>query len=74
MSVSDKVKTWDGPVHRSGSDDEYETIDEAIVAAMAELDPGGTLTIHDEHCDSPDGERDCTCVPMVITKQGPGTC
>lgn len=73
MSVAKKVGEWTGPAHRTGGD-EYETLDEAIRAALDELDPGGTLTIHDEHCTSPDGETGCSCVPMVITKQGPGTC
>lgn len=46
---------------------EYETIDEAIAAALAELERGGVLTIHGEECESEDGEEGCTCEPLVLT-------
>jgi hypothetical protein len=46
----------------------YDTIDEAIAAALASLSPGDTVSIHHEECEH-DGESDdsCTCVPMVLT-------
>lgn len=50
------------------SDEEtYETIDEAIVAAMAQLEPGGIVAIHDEDC-AHDGEDEstCTCEPLEL--------
>jgi hypothetical protein len=51
------------------TNDEYETLDEAIAAAMEELDEDGILTIHSEECKSEDGEaHDCTCTPLVLKK------
>lgn len=47
--------------------DEYDTLDEAIAAAMADLDPGGLLTVHAEDCESEDGETNCTCEPLTLT-------
>lgn len=51
------------------TDDEpsYETIDEAIAVALSELEPGGTLSVHEEHCELVDEETQCTCTPMVLT-------
>jgi hypothetical protein len=42
---------------------EFDSFDEAVAHAMSELEPGGTLTIHEEDCqlvDDADGECDCT--------------
>lgn len=50
-----------------GTDDGYETIDEAIAVALSELEPGGTLSVHEEHCELVDEESQCTCTPMVLT-------
>ena len=47
--------------------DEYDTLDEAIAAAMADLDPGGVVTVHAEDCKSDDGETGCTCEPLTLT-------
>lgn len=50
-------------------DDErgYETIEEAIAAAMAELDPGGIVQIHDADCEQDDAdETKCTCEPLEL--------
>jgi hypothetical protein len=48
---------------------EYNTLDEAIAAAMEGLDDGGILTIHSEECESEEGEDDdCTCTPLVLKK------
>lgn len=55
-------------VARFDNDDTYETIDEAIAAALAELEPGGWVDIHEEHCESEDGEDGCTCEPMRLVK------
>ena len=61
---------WDDmptQVHAAGSD-QFETLDEAIVAALAELDVGGRLDIHADDCESEDGDEGCTCTPMVLYK------
>lgn len=49
--------------------DEFETIDEAIAEALAQVGPGGVVSIHDEDCEH-DGEREesCTCMPMELVK------
>ena len=59
--------------HDELSDNEpgYDTIDEAIAVALSELEPGGTLSVHEEACaladaDDPD-ESDCDCTPLVLT-------
>ena len=53
---------------RCGSD-EFETLDEAICAALAELAPGGRLDIHQPECASDDGaESTCTCIPETYIK------
>lgn len=44
----------------------FDTLDEAIAAAMTELDPGGVLTVHAEDCESEDGEDGCTCEPLTL--------
>ena len=55
-------------VHAAGSD-QFETLDEAIVAALAELDVGGRLDIHADDCSSEDGaEETCDCEPLVLFK------
>lgn len=57
------------PVHRLASDEQYDSLDEAIVAALAELDEGGRLDVHMEDCQSEDGaDESCTCVPFVLVK------
>lgn len=47
---------------------EYETLEEAIAVALEALDPGGRLDIHQDSCESEDGEHGCTCEPLVLTK------
>lgn len=47
---------------------EYATLDEAIAAALSELEPGGVLVIHADECESEDGEEGCTCTPLELTK------
>jgi hypothetical protein len=60
---------WDGASHRTDDSDEYETLEEAIAAAMADLQPGGTLTIHGEDCSvEEDGETGCDCDALVLRK------
>jgi hypothetical protein len=48
---------------------EFDTLDEAIAAALADLGPGGIVTIHEEHCaiDS-DDETACDCDALEIRK------
>lgn len=55
--------------HDELSDDEpsYDTLDEAIAVALSELEPGGTLSVHDETCELVDEETECTCTPLVLT-------
>jgi len=54
---------------RFGSDEEYDTLDEAIVAALSELDDGGRLDIHEAHCELDEDEGiECSCAPMVLIK------
>ena len=47
--------------------DEFDTLDEAIAAAMAQLEPGGVVAIHDTECEH-DGEDEdtCTCEPLEL--------
>jgi hypothetical protein len=55
------------------SDDvEYDTLDEAIAAALAEIEPGGTLSIHSEACAlrvEDEDEESCTCTPLVLKRE-----
>lgn len=48
-------------------DEGYETQEEAIAAALAELDPGGVLQVHADDCEMVDDEEQCTCVPLTLT-------
>lgn len=59
----------DTPVYVRGSDgwwtsDEYETRDEAIRAALDELEEGDTIKVHNAGCAGPD---DCDCNPQTWT-------
>ncbi len=49
--------------------EEYETIDEAIAAALSQVPDGGSVVIHAEDC-AHDGENDesCDCTPLELTK------
>jgi hypothetical protein len=49
-------------------EDTYDTKDEAIAAALVELDPDGVLSIHADDCEMEDDEDECTCIPLVLTK------
>lgn len=50
-------------------DDEqsYDTLEEALAAAIKMLDPDGVISIHSEDCGH-DGEDDtsCTCTPIEL--------
>jgi hypothetical protein len=48
----------------------FATRDEAIAAALAELEPGGTLAVHADECEMVDDEDQCTCTPMLIQVGG----
>lgn len=45
----------------------FATREEAIAAALAVVEPGGTLTIHEAHCAMRgEDESACTCTPTDI--------
>lgn len=47
----------------------YDTIEEAIAAAMAELEPGGIVVIHHEDCEQDDEDDEaCTCEPLELAQ------
>jgi hypothetical protein len=49
-------------------EDTYETLEEAIAVAMAEVDPGGEIAVHDETCAVDDQGEGCTCEPVIVTR------
>ena len=51
-----------------GDESGYDTRDEAIAAALAELDPDGVLQVHADECKMVDDEDQCTCVPLTLRK------
>ncbi len=56
-------------LHSDGIDDvaSYDTIDEAIAAALAEVGPGGIVVIHDADCEQHDADEEhCTCEPLEL--------
>lgn len=60
---------WDAEVTRCDDAAEYETLDEAIAVALAELDEGGVLAIHGEDCSvGDDGVTGCDCDVLEIRK------
>ena len=48
----------------------YETLDDAIEAALAEVDPdGGVVVVHAAWCSlDDDTEEPCDCVPMELKR------
>jgi len=46
---------------------EFDTFDEAVATAMAELEPGGVLSIHHEDCALATDGDDCDCTPWDLT-------
>jgi hypothetical protein len=48
----------------------YDTQEEAIAAALAEIEPGGIVSVHALDCEMEDDEDECTCTPMVIQVGG----
>lgn len=48
---------------------EFDTLDEAIAEALAQVTDGGVVAIHDEDCKH-DGENEssCTCTPLELVK------
>jgi hypothetical protein len=48
----------------------HKTQDEAIAAAVRDLEPGGEVVIHAPHCQQRDDRADddsaCTCTPMCL--------
>lgn len=49
-------------------DEEFKTFDEAYAHLMANLEPGGWIDLHEEHCALVDDLDECTCTPHRITK------
>ena len=47
---------------------EFNTFDEAYAALMAQLEPGGSIDLHEEDCGLVVDEPECTCTPHRITK------
>ena len=47
---------------------EFDTFDEAYAALMAQLEPGGSIDLHEEHCALVVDEPECTCTPHRIIK------
>lgn len=48
--------------------DHYDTLDEAIVAALAEVDDGGFVDVHEDDCQINDEGDGCTCEPLHLVK------
>lgn len=47
----------------------HATVEDAIAACLAEAKADGepvTVTVHERHCASPDGEVGCTCEPKTF--------
>lgn len=44
----------------------FETQWEAVCAAAAELEEGGTVWIHRDDCEDPEDSSDCPCGPMPL--------
>lgn len=49
--------------------DSYETLEEAIAALVAQLEPGAELWLHHEECEIEEGEDRCTCIPRRLTRE-----
>jgi hypothetical protein len=47
---------------------EFDSFDEAYAALMAQLDPGGSIDLHEETCALTRDEPECDCTPHRITK------
>lgn len=56
-------------LHSDGREDvvSYDTIDEAIAAALAEVGPGGIVVIHDADCEQHGADEEhCSCNPLEL--------
>ena len=47
---------------------EFDTFDEAYATLMSQLEPGGSIDLHEEHCALVVDEPECTCTPHRMTK------
>lgn len=47
---------------------EFDSFDEAYTALMAQLEPGGSIDLHEETCALVRDEPECDCTPHRITK------
>ena len=48
--------------------EEFNSFDEAYASLMAQLEPGGSIDLHEEHCALVVDEPECNCTPMRIVK------
>ena len=47
---------------------EFDTFDEAVAALYSQLEPGGTIDIHEETCQLTEFDgTSCTCTPLTLT-------
>jgi len=47
---------------------EYNTFEEAYAALMAQLEPGGSIDLHEEACALAADGDECDCTPHRMTK------
>jgi hypothetical protein len=59
------------PPRKRRNIDSYETLEEAVAALIASLEPGAELWLHHEDCEIQTGasEDDCTCIPRKLTRE-----
>jgi hypothetical protein len=46
---------------------EFDTFDEALAHLMSEMEPGSSISLHEEHCALAVDEAECTCTPWNLT-------
>src|ERR1041385_8775052 len=55
------------PTEPLGDVQEFETFDDAVAALYAQLEPGGSIDLHDEDCALSVDGPECTCTPLRLT-------
>lgn len=68
MATDEKPVVITTEALNAGEVAEYDTFDEAYAALMAQLEPGGSIDLHEETCGLVVDEPQCTCTPHRITK------
>lgn len=63
-----KKTTITTEVLEPGAVQEFDTFDEAYAALMAQLEPGGSIDLHEESCALAADGDECDCTPHRITK------